>query len=106
VYLVIALGAAKLTFTSSTDAVGAFPWLLSVGALRMAVNAGYQSGFGVGESPFINVTLDNNKRQLVRLINRPLRQRAEVFNDDGSQFFAGLISNIEYGRIISMEIAA
>lgn len=100
--LVLALNPSAIEFTPQTDA-GPHPYLIAVGTLRIAARAGQNSGFGVGESPGLEVLLDNNERQTTRIIGVPLRVGATVYDGD-VPFFAGVISKIRFGRTIALKI--
>lgn len=98
----LALDPSDITFTTIAEE-GPHPHLLAVGTLRMAARAGYASGLGVGESPGIEVLLDNNDRQVSRIIGTPLRVRATI-HDGGVEFFAGIISRVRFGRTILLKL--
>lgn len=97
------LGGTSVEFTQKTDE-GPYPYLLLVGVLRMAARAGQTSGLGVGESPSLDIQLENSERQSAPIIGNPLRVPVAVQHDDGSTFFSGVISRVEYGRIITLTI--
>ena len=91
--LVVYLKPSTITFTRPIDG-GAYPLLNSVSTLRLAARAGQQSGLGVGESPSINVSLDNVDKRAATLLGNPLRARAELYNSDNSLFWAGFVSHL------------
>ncbi len=98
----INLGGTEVEFTRKTDAEGPYPYLISVGTLRVAARAGRQAGFGVGESPSLDVLLDNGERQSAALV--ALRAPVTVYDDADEVFFAGVVSRIGYGRIIVLTL--
>lgn len=87
-------------------APGANPFLLSVGDLHLAARAGHLEGIGTSESPSVEITLDNSGRRVVRLVGRPLRVRATIYNADDSVYFAGIVQNSTYGPTIGLTIEA
>lgn len=84
----------------------AMPYLISVGVLRMQARAGYISGLGVGESPSLEVTLDNCQNRVADIIGQPLRKRADVLEDDDTPYWQGIVSALSYGRDITITIGA
>lgn len=104
-YVQLQIAGAVITFTPKTSEGTPYPYLLGVGALRVAARAGQRAGLGVGESPSLPFKLDNNERQSAPLVGNPLRSIATVFNDDGSVFFSGAISRVQFGRVIALTIA-
>lgn len=96
---VFGLAGAPIEFTPKTDA-GPYNVLLAVGTLRVAARAGSISGFGVGESPTLEVVLNNNEKQTTPIIGNPLRIPVSVTYDDGAPFFAGVVSKVQFGRTI------
>jgi hypothetical protein len=94
------LGGTTVEFTRKTDTDGPYPYLTRVGTLRVAARAGRQAGLGVGESPSLDISLDNNERQTAAILGNPLRAPVTVYEDDGDIFFAGAISRIQFGRVI------
>jgi hypothetical protein len=76
---------------------GAFPWLAGVGNLNVAARAGHLAGIGATEAPNLTVQIDNDRQQATALLGRPLRVAAEVYDDNGDLFFAGLVSTVVYG---------
>lgn len=103
--LVLTIGANPVEF-AEVGSGGGFPYLLDVGDLHVAVRAGYLSGLGVGESPSLAVTLDNTGNRAAGIIGQPLRARATVYDDDDSVYWSGIVSTIEYGRTVAMNIEA
>jgi hypothetical protein len=104
-HLVLHLTPAAVTFTEPTSG-GAYPLLLEVGTMRLGVRAGADSGLQVGETTNLAVTLDNSGRRAATIVGRPLRSAAEVYDDAGALFFAGLVSLVSYGRTVVLEIEA
>ena len=98
------LGGTLVEFTQKTDEAGPYPFLLRVGVLRMAARAGRAAGLGVGESPSLDVELDNTERQAAPIIGNPLRSPVTVKFDDGSTFFSGVVSRAQYGRTITITL--
>lgn len=98
------LAGIDVEFTAKTDDVGPYPFLLRCGTMRMAARAGQRSGLGVGESPSLDIELDNNERQSAPIIGNPLRAPVTVRFDDGSLFFSGVVSRVRYGRTITVTI--
>lgn len=96
----IVLGGATLSFARAGSA-DAFPWLTSVGTVRMAARAG---GYGVTESSSLEVAIDNAGRQAARILDAPLRRLARVYDDDGRLFFRGTVQKAEVGRELRLTI--
>lgn len=84
----------------------AYPYLTTVGALRLQARAGYISALGVNESPSLALVLDNCGNRVADIIGQPLRRRADVLNDDGSPYWQGVVSAVTYGRMIGLTVAA
>lgn len=103
--LVLDLGANDITF-AEVGSGGAFPYLLEVGDLRIAARAGYLAGLGSGESPSLAVALDNTGNRAAEIIGQPLRAAATVYDDDGSVYWSGIVSEAAYGRTIDLTIDA
>lgn len=103
--LVLALEPSAVEFTEESSG-GAFPYLLTVGALRMAARTGSQFGIGSTENAVVPVTLNNAGRRAAAILRRPLRIAADIYDDAGALFFSGLVQSIEYGRVVTMEIEA
>lgn len=96
---------ALLTITEPR-AGGEYPLLAKVGTLLLAARAGHLDGVGAGETPKVTVDLDDDDRRASRLLGRPLRDVAEVFDDAGDSLLRGLISAVSYGRTLSLTIEA
>ncbi len=101
---VLNLGGTLLEFTAKTDTEGPYPYLISVGLLRVAARAGRVAGLGVGESPSLDVRLDNTERQTAPIIGNPLRAPVDVAFDNGDPFFSGVVSRVEFGRTITLTL--
>lgn len=93
----LALEPSVISFTRVADG-GEFPWMLTVGTLRLQARAGHLTGIGVGETPSLQVVLDNKGKKAAKVIGRPLRVRATVYDGD-DLFFDGTVASIEYGRV-------
>lgn len=102
--LELALAPGVLSFTLAADG-GPLPWLLDVGTLLLQARAGHLSGIGIRESSSLPVTLDNTGRQASRVIGRPLRAKATVY-DGAEVYFAGIVASIAYASIIQMTLEA
>ena len=100
--LVLVLPPSEISFTPTNDD-GPYPFLLEVGTLRVAARAGRESGIGVGESPSIDVQLDNAGNHVASIIGSPLRVRATVYDGD-TVFFTGIVANVRHGRTIQLTI--
>jgi hypothetical protein len=85
---------------------GAHPILLSAGVLRMAARAGKVTGQGANETSSATVVLNNQMRRTAAIIGRPLRAAVNIFGDDDSLLFTGLVAAIEYGRVITLTVDA
>jgi hypothetical protein len=99
------LGSAVLSFTSPSS-TGPYPWLERVGALRMAARAGTPSGMTAGETPSVQVTLDNAGKQAARIVDYPLRREAILYDDDGEEYFRGTVAAMTVGRSLVLTIEA
>lgn len=102
--LVLSLEPSEVEF-GTINSGGAYPYLLTVGTLRLAARAGQPFGLASTESTSLTVTLDNRGRRAAAIIGRPLRVAAAVY-DGAELFFAGVISALEYGRVLTLEIEA
>jgi hypothetical protein len=98
--LTIDLGSALVTF-DATGSTGAFPWLTSVGGLRMVARAGRA---GASETAVIACTLDNAGQQAARILDVPLRRRASIYDDEGALFFRGTVQRMRVGRTVELTI--
>jgi hypothetical protein len=102
--LVLALEPSEVEFEAENSG-GAYPYLLTVGTLRISARAGEPFGLASTESTSLQVTLDNRGRRAAAIIGRPLRVAARVY-DGADLFFSGVISALEYGRVLALEIEA
>lgn len=102
---VFELAGATVEFTPKTDS-GPYNVLLAVGTLRVAARAGSISGLGVGESPNLDIVLDNNDRQTAQIIGNPLRIPVVITYDDATPFFAGVVSKVQFGRTIIVTLGS
>lgn len=103
--LVVDLGGNEIEFTEPLSG-GAFPYLLEVGSLSIAARAGYISGLGVGESPSLEVALDNSGNRVAGIVGQPLRAPLTVYDADDSVFWQGIVSSVRYGRTITLTVEA
>jgi hypothetical protein len=101
--LVLYLTPSAVTFTQPKDG-GPYPWLMEVGSLRLKVRAGFLPSIGSTETPSILVNMDNTGKQVSSVIRRPLRRKAEVYADDGSLLFSGVVAGIAYGSVIILSL--
>jgi hypothetical protein len=76
---------------------GAYDWLTSVGPLALAARAGHLEGIGIGETPNLELELDNTNRQASRVLGQALRARVDVADNNGDPYFSGLVASIAYG---------
>lgn len=103
--LVLDLGTAQIEFTSHGSS-GAYPWLLWVGALRIAARAGTPKGLTVGETPNLEVALSNVGKRAARIVDVPLRRRATLYDDDGALYFDGTVAQVRVGTELVLTIEA
>lgn len=103
--LVVTTGGVDLEFTEPVDG-GAYPWLTKVGPLLLAARAGHLSGVGVGESANMTVELDNTRRQAATLLGFCPRAPAVVYDDDGDEFFSGLVQRLDFGAALVLTLEA
>ena len=82
---------------------GPYALLLSISPIRLAARAGRQNSIGSAQSPTCVVQFENSAKQASRIIGRPLRVHAEIY-DGEDLFFAGSVSDIEYGRTLDVTI--
>lgn len=101
--LVIEHGGVELEFVRP-NVDGAYPWLGDVGTLLLRARAGHIEGVGVGESANMTVALDNRDRQASTLLERPLRDRATIYDDDNDLFFDGIVQAVDYGPTLTLGI--
>lgn len=92
--LEVQLGAALLPF-GAAGGTEAYPWITSVGALRVVARAG--DGWA-GETAQLALELDNTGGQASRLLRRSHRSLANVYRDDGSLYFRGTVQRVDPGR--------
>lgn len=92
-----------LVFTRPKDG-GTFPLLVEVSPLLVAAEAGHIEGLGVGESANCQIILDNSKGIASKLLDHPLRNRVEVFDDDGDVFFTGLVQRFDEGTTLALTL--
>lgn len=98
----IDVGGATLPIGELTDGAAPYRYLIAVGSLRMAARAGHLAGLGVGESPNLDVLLQNNRRQATTLVGTPLRAPVRVYESDGSLFFDGIVSKVTLGKTLTL----
>jgi hypothetical protein len=94
-----------LVFTRPKDG-GTFPLLVKVSPLLVAAQAGHISGLGVGESSNCQIVLDNSKGIASKLLDHPLRNLVEVFDDAGEPFFRGLVQSFIEGTLLTLTLEA
>ena len=82
-----------------------YPLLAEIGTLRSTARAAHLEGIGSGETPNISVTINNPKRRASYLIGLPLRRRARI-EDASGVLFEGVVSSIQYGNTLTLEVAA
>jgi hypothetical protein len=102
--LVLFLDTSEVPFTKVGES-GPYAMLLSIGTLRLAARAGNISGIGVTESTSVRVQLDNTGRRVSKIIGRPLRVRAEIY-DGEDLFFVGTVASISYGQTVEITLEA
>lgn len=102
--LVLALDSGSVEFTGPRSS-GPFPWLLSVGTLRLTARAGTASGLGVGETSSLAVAIDNAGKQAAEVVGVPLRRVATVYDDADDVLFAGSVESVKVGRSLVLTIA-
>lgn len=100
--LVLTLGTSVVEFTPLNDD-GPYPFLVSVGNIRIAARAGNTSGFGSTEAPSASVVLQNAARRVATLIGNPLRASALLYDGDALAF-AGFVASIKYGLTVQLSL--
>lgn len=100
----LSLPGGEIVFSPEHDLEGPYPYLVAIGTLRIAARAGRLAGLGVGESPSLEVQLQNAERQVADTIGLPFRAPTRVLNDDGSVFFDGIVSKITLGKVITLTL--
>ncbi len=103
--LVLDLDGVELGFDRQ-GSTGPYPWLVSVGVLRLSARAGTVSGLGRNQTPDLTVVLDNQAKQAVSLVGYPLRRRAWVLDSEGELFFAGTVARVGAGRNLRLTLEA
>lgn len=105
--LIIETGGIEIRFCLPGHAPGilAYPLLAEIGALRSAARAAHLEGIGTSESPNVTVALNNAGNKANDLIGFPLRSRARL-EQDGETIFGGVISRVDYGVALTLEISA
>lgn len=89
----------------ATASGASYPLLSEIGTLRSTARAAHLEGIGAGEAPNISVVLNNPKRRASDLIGLPLRRNARI--ESGTEIlFEGVVSGIEYGNTLTLEISA
>lgn len=102
--VVLSVPGADLEFVPPHADGAPYRYLVAVGALRVAARAGRVAGLGVGESPNLEVQLQNAARETASLIGTPLRCPVMVYEDDGSLFFDGIVSKVALGKTITLTL--
>lgn len=104
--LVLELDPNALEFTEENSG-GPYPYLLTVGSLRMSARAGVQTGITATESTSLTVTMNNRGGRVAAIVGRPLRVAASVYDDANAFLFSGIVSTVEYkGGALTLEIDA
>ena len=98
----IELAGGTLRFTEPTDLAGAYRYLLDFGSLHMSASVGES---GSGETPSLNITLQNDDNRVALMLGSPLRARATVY-DGAEVYFVGVVSQVSYGRTIVLTLEA
>lgn len=101
--VVLTLGTALVEFTP-INSTGPYPFLVSIGNIRITARAGATSGFGTTETPTATVRLQNASRRVADLIGNPLRVRADVYDDSNALAFVGFVSTVSYGLMIDLTL--
>jgi|SRR6185369_6955300 len=99
----LTLGGSVVSFTPLNDD-GPYPFLHTVGAIRVAARAGSSSSFGSNESPSASVKLQNHRGRVAALIGNPLRALAQIYDDADELAFSGFVSTIGYGLMIDLTL--
>lgn len=100
--LVVTLDPSAIEFTTKGSG-GPFPYLLDHSDILEQARAGYISGLATGEPPSVTVTLS---WRAARILGQALRSRAELFDDDDTSLFVGLIADVAYGLTIVLTVDA
>jgi hypothetical protein len=103
--VVIDLLGAPIEFSERLSG-GAHPLLDDVGTLHESARTGNQYGIGVDESPNLAVRILNADNEGARILGRPLRAAATVYDDEEALFFEGIVSSMKLGRVIELTIEA
>lgn len=100
----IDIAGATIELGALNDAAAPWPYFIGAGVLRMAARAGQSSGFGVGESPSLDVYVQNNRRQAHGLIGTPLRAPFRIYDNADALFYEGIVSRVSLGRVMTLTI--
>jgi len=103
--LTVTVDGVDLVFVAPT-VTGGYPWLGKVGGLHLAARAGHLEGVGVGEGANVAFELDNAIRQASDLLGYCPRAPAVIHDDNGVEWFSGLIQRVEYGAVLGGTIEA
>ena len=82
--------------TNPASAPNSLAWLDEVGDLTLVARTSTIRGTFSDQNASLVVRLVNRDRQASKLIGQPLRKQAIVYDDDGSEYFAGLVGPMEY----------
>lgn len=93
--LTLEVGGAVYEFT---ERGGPYPWLIASSGLFAQARAGHLAGFGDGKAPSAQASLDNDRGQAYDLVGRPLRCRATLTDDDGTEVLAGVVQSVRVGE--------
>lgn len=83
----------------------AYALLLGSSKLRLSARAGTPVGLGVSDPGSASVTLENSQRQMTRLVPRPLRVAADIYDRAGRLAFSGYVSGATYGRVVTLDLS-
>jgi hypothetical protein len=72
----------------------------------MAARVGAAFGIASTESTSVVVQFDKCGGKVAGILRRPMRSLVDIYSDDGSLFFRGIVSNITYGDDVALEVGA
>jgi hypothetical protein len=97
----LAIGAAEVEFT---EAGGPYPLIVAVGSLHMTARSGDPSDTASDETPSVVVSLNNDGNIAAGIVDVPLRALGAIDNDDGSEYFSGIVSQVDFGRTVDITL--